>query len=167
MSSDRWVFASNTLECVQVPSAFMPAPQKSNKVNQTSNGRTHSLEVSSVVTPASTLGSNKDFLWLLKKSEPIEVLCLAPNSVFHATRLHVFHLYLDPQQTASVWLPRAFLGMALVDSNCRLTTSEKVRGNTTSPFFSQTHGTSVHKVPYAEIPSLHSSQTSLSPPAAV
>lgn len=43
-------------------SVFMPAPQKSSKVNQPSKGRIHYVEASSVVTPASTLGSYKDFL---------------------------------------------------------------------------------------------------------
>lgn len=63
MSSDRWVFASNTLECVQVSSVSMCAPpQWSNKINQPSNGRLCLVEVSSVVTPASTLGSYRNFL---------------------------------------------------------------------------------------------------------
>lgn len=92
-------------------SIFMPAPQKSNKVNQPSNGRIHFVEVSSVVTPASTLGSYKEIsLDCSKKSEPIEVLYLAPNSVFHATRLHLFRLYLEPLANsfcmASKGLPR-------------------------------------------------------------
>lgn len=62
MSSGRWVFASNTLECVQVSSVSMRAPQWSNKINQPSYGRLCLVEVSSVVTPASTLGSYRNFL---------------------------------------------------------------------------------------------------------